>query len=201
MSQQENPFRRPLNQNPLTGKWGETEPEAPALPPMLFLMLIPIVLIGSVFMIPVFPIAATIAAILGYVFEIVVGMIWNPDQWALWTMMGLVMMVAIYLALPIENRVARASGSYRYARHWIRVVGLALMINEIGIPWFCQAFGIYQDAPPWGLLYGVTADKLIRIAIIAVIVHVLFRLIDTRGRGLRFYERIGPPKLRKGRFQ
>ncbi len=195
MSQQDSPFQQQFKRDIFTG---EETPAGPAIPPMMILIALPFIALASVFMIPVFPIAATVAALIGFLTETVLGLIfnWKSDELSRWVVMGLVMLVGLFCALPLENKMARRSERYRLARHWIRVLGLALMINEIGLSIVCSWLNIYQDGSPWGLWAGVTTAKLIRIAIIAVGVHVVFRLIDTRGRGLSFVQRLGPPVRR-----
>jgi hypothetical protein len=192
LQQQENPFQPKFRQDIFTG---EQTPEGPAIPPLMFLIAAPFIAIASVFMIPIFPIAATTAALLGFLTQSVLGFIynWSSDELSRWVVMALVMLVALFCALPLESRVARRMRRYRQVRHWIRVAGLALMINEIGLSIVCAWLNIYQYGRPWGLWAGVTESKLLRVAILAVCVHAVFRLIDTRGRVLPLIQRLGAP--------
>lgn len=192
MSEPNNPFQKKFTRDIFTG---EETPEAPALPPVLLFLALPLIAVTSVVLIPVFPVAATLAALLGYATETLLGLIydWAPDELSRWVVMGLVMMVGLFCALPLEGWVVRRLPRYRPVRHWIRVAGLTLMITEIGPGLAWDLVGSYDQPPSWALSAGISADKLVIFALIALGVHVVFRLIDTRGRGRPFLGRMGLP--------
>ncbi len=171
---------------------------------MLLFVLLPFIMASSVFLAVIFPVAGCGALVIGYLTETVIGLFanwrtddaiggWTTADLSRLTIMILASMVALFCLLPLEGWVSRRVPVYAPLRHWIRVIGLALMINEIGVDYYYSVIGQPWNAGGHGLLAGVTTDKLLRIAIFAGCVHVFFRLIDTRGRELNLLRRLGPP--------
>jgi len=102
-------------------------------------------------------------------------------------------MVGLIFASPLESAAEVRIPRYRQIRHWIRVFGLAFMINDAGIGLFHLFFGDPRLFYGWGLLEGVTIVKLLRFAALAACIHTVFRLLATRGEGLSLRERLGAP--------
>jgi len=102
-------------------------------------------------------------------------------------------MVGLIFASPLESIAEARIPRYRQIRHWIRVFGLAFMINDVGIGLFHLFFGDPRLFYGWGLLEGVTIVKLLRFAILAASIYIVFRLLATRGEGLSLRQRLAAP--------
>lgn len=203
MNNNPNPFINDTEIDPFTGQIRHRNNNGGGGIILLFALL-PVIMASTVFLAVIFPVAGCGALAIGYLIESIAGYFaqwrtddaiggWTTDDLARLTIMILTSMVALFCLLPLENWVARRSGLYVQLRHWIRVFGLALMINEIGVDYYFSLIGQPWNAGGHGLLAGVTADKLQRIALFAVCIHVIFRLIDTRGMKLGLLQRIGLP--------
>jgi hypothetical protein len=201
---QNQPFQGP-EYDPVTGQTYHRDNGGGAI--ILLLVLAPFIMASTVFLAVVFPVAGCGALVVGYLTESIVGHFahwrtddaiggWTTDELTRLTVMILTSMVALFCLLPLEGWVSRRFTLYVRLRHWIRVLGLALMLNEVGVDYYFHAIGQSWNAGGHGLLAGVTADKLQRVTIFALCVHVFFRLIDTRGTKLGLLQRLGPPGRR-----
>lgn len=202
MNDNRNPFQS-AEINPFTGEVQHRNNGGGAI--MLLFVLAPFIMASTVFLAVIFPVAGCGALVVGYLTETIAGHFahwrtddaiggWTTDDLTRLTVMILASMVALFCLLPLEGWVSRKFSRYVQLRHWIRVIGLALMLNEVWIAYFYSGGAL--DSGHWSLLAGVTADKLERIAIFALCVHVFFRLIDTRGTKLGLLRRLGMPVRR-----
>jgi hypothetical protein len=201
---QNQPFQGP-EYDPVTGQTYHRNNGGGAI--ILLFVLLPFIMASSFFLAVVFPVAGCGALVIGYLTASIASHFahwrtddairgWTTDDLTRLTVMILTSMVALFCLLPFEGWVNRRFALYAPLRHWIRVFGLALMLNEVAVDYYFNVIGQPWNALGHGLYYGVTADKLERIAIFALCVHVLFRLIDTRGMKLGLFQRLGLPGRR-----
>lgn len=204
MNDNRNPFQS-AEINPFTGEIQHRNNGGGAI--MLLFVLAPFIMASSIFLAVIFPVAGCGALVVGYLTETIAGYFahwrtddairgWTTDDLSRLTVMILTSMVALFCLLPLEGWDSRRFALYMLLRHWIRVIGLALMLNEIGVDYYFYAIGQSWNAGGHGLLAGVTAGKLERIAIFALCVHIFFRLTDTRGTKLGLLQRLGLPGRR-----
>ncbi|NMN04856.1 MULTISPECIES: hypothetical protein [unclassified Novosphingobium] len=205
MNDHHNPFQHDVEIDMFTGEVRHRNNGGGAI--ILLLVLAPIIMASTVFLAVIFPVAGCGALVVGYLVQSIAGYFaqwptddplggWTTDDLARLTVMILASMVALFCLLPVEGWVSRRFARYVQLRHWIRVFGLALMLNEIGVDYYFSLIGQPWNAGGHGLLAGVTADKLQRIAVFAVGIHVIFRLIDTRGTNSNLLQRLGLPGRR-----
>ncbi|MFG1211038.1 hypothetical protein V5F72_01290 [Xanthobacter flavus] len=163
--------------------------------PVFFLAFIPILLAaGYVVAVPLYPVAGIITLVLAYVFSLIVGVDLYSDQGIGNLVVTVLICIPIYLVgLIPENRAAR-NPRYRTIRHWVRVVGLGLALNEVILPTLAMwvTGGDSREYVRWGLLAGgFSLGKLVCLVASMALVHVFFRWWKTRGLVMSIGQRYG----------
>ncbi|MBS7540138.1 hypothetical protein [Ancylobacter lacus] len=166
-----------------------------AMPGLFLLALIPILVgIGFVVAVPIFPVAGIITAVIAYAVSLYLGVDLYTDEGLNNLVISVLICIPIYLvALYPESRAARYP-AYRVARHWVRVVGLAIALNEVLLPTLAVYLpgGDERVYAAWGIVAGgLTVEKLAWLAALMVLVHVVVRWLETRGITMSRSERFG----------
>lgn len=158
------------------------------------LMFAPILILGVFLLVPLFPVAGTITAVVGYLFQTFVLTMNDVND-------SFKDIVTVALSLPVLLFAMRfeekAATSWRYwqVRHWIRVFGGGLALNEIGLPMLYLIVVGPQGARGWSLYASITPHKLMVVALCMLGTHLFFRWLDTRGEMMSLTERFGPPRI------
>ncbi|MCK0198370.1 hypothetical protein MWN34_15765 [Ancylobacter sp. 6x-1] len=163
--------------------------------PIVMLAFIPILIgIGFVVAVPIFPVAGIITAVIAYGVSLYLGVDLYTDQGLNNLAISVLICIPLYLvALFPESRAARYP-AYRAARHWVRVVGLAIALNEVLLPTLAVYLpgGDERVYAAWGIVAGgFTLEKLAWLVALMVAVHLFFRWWVTRGMAMSPDRRFG----------